>query len=133
MLLITTLDEEGINFKKLDYDDNRINDLEACTIDSSGNCYQYQYSPPKEDVTFNITLDSTYDELRLVFYKTTINSTYQSLYDINNRATLAQTNNHKDFTYKIDKGKLFESDKIEFYASKNGIRAQSNKLDFLFW
>lgn len=131
-LLITCNDNEGYSFKKFDYEDNHVNDIEACTIDASGNCYVYKYEPPKELITFRIKTTFEVSKLRVVFYKTTITGLFSCLFSEESTRTEAKIINSQEFSYVIDKSYLFESDKIEFIVEKNSNIIRSEKLDYYF-
>lgn len=132
LLLITNDETEGFAFKKLDYDDNRINDIQACGFDGQLNCFQYDYEPPVENVRFRIKTSCKCEELRVLFYKTFPDGSFQILFRLVDNQTLARTKDNEKFVYDIDKGKLFESDKIQFVVRYEGSQISSDKLPFFF-
>lgn len=131
-LLITCNDNEGYTFKKFDYEDNHVNDIEACTIDSSGKCFIYKYEPPKELITFRIKTTFPVDKLKVVFYKTTITGYLSCLYTEEDSRIDAVKKNNQEFSYVIDKSLLFESDKIQFIVEVGSTKLRSNQLDYYF-
>lgn len=131
LLLITTNDDEGYNFKKIDYDDNRVNDINAVTFDHNGSFYEYNYVPQKEDVVFNFNLNKKIEKLKINFYKISKNNQYEKT-DIISSKSFAETNDYKSYTYSIDKALLFESDVFELIAYSNQYEISSKKNNFFF-
>ena len=134
ILLITPDETEGVLFKKLDYDDNRVNDLEACCIPSGGEPYTYIYLPPKENITFIVNVKVPCLELRVAFYKTTHLGKEEILYPFADIKTQCVKISPNKYEYIIDKAKLFDRDKLAFAIKKadgSGV-IKTDNLSFFF-
>ena len=130
LLLITDNESEGIAFKKLDYEDNHVNDLHSCCFTNEGKVYNYVYNPPIENLLFKINIYKPVQELKVLFHKSLINDKYQCLYNENDIKSHAKKVSNSEYKFIINKYELFESDKIQFVVVVNGLSYYSDKIDY---
>ena len=132
MLLITNDETEGHAFVKLTYEDNQVNNIDACAFRSLFDTYSYTYNPPAVMIDFNIETELECKLVQVVFAQTSIRGT-RYLYDANNYKAISKKVNSRHFVYTINKYELFDCDQIIFYIeSINGTRMNSVPCEYLF-
>ncbi len=130
LLLLTNDKQEGQAFVQLDYDDNHVNGLGACSVEEDG-LYAYTYHPQEEYVTFHITTDAAYDAVKVLFYKSLNHNAFEALHESSDSSAFAKKLTATKFEYVIPKGRLFESDKVQFVAcAADNAEYTSLKCDF---